>query len=289
MCAVAHPADERRVIASQPINASIESVDAIRLGRTIRALRIRQALRQEDLGRAAGVSQDLVSLIERGHVDGTPLRLLEDLVRRLGGDLRVTVRWRGGDIDRLLDEGHAALMGRAAVMLEADGWEVRPEVTFAHYADRGSIDLLAWRPGTSVVLVIEIKTELTSVEETLRTHDMKARMALKVARDRLGWEGRVAARLLVLPDSSTARRRAARHSPVLRRAYPLGGAAARTWLRAPSGEVGLLMFLPFTTTTRGRCGPVTRRRVRVAGTKSPEHGLSAKSAPGPPHGPDFRA
>lgn len=259
-------------------------MDDARIGRSIRMLRIKQGLRQEDLGRAAGVSQDLVSLVERGRLDRVGLRAVEALVNRLGGDLRLTLRWRGGDIDRLLDEGHAALMGRAAGMLERGGWFVQPEVTFANYADRGSIDLLAWHPGTATVLAVEIKTELASIEEMLRTHDMKTRNALKVARERAGWEGRVAARLLVLPDSSTARRRAARQELVLRRAYPLSGVAARAWLQAPTGAAGLLMFLPFTNTARGTCGPVSRRRVRAPRVGASKHGsvcsTAAEPAPG---------
>lgn len=247
-------------------------MDASRLGRTIRALRIRQSLRQEDLGQAVGVSQDLVSLIERGRLDGVRLRVVDSMVQRLGGDLRLTIRWRGGDIDRLLDEGHASLMGRVTATLETAGWTVLPEVTFANFADRGSIDVLAWHPLTSTVLVVEVKTELTSIEETLRTHDMKARVALKVALERAGWRGRAVARMLVLPDSSTARRRIARHSGLLSRAYPLKGVAARGWLQAPTGATGLLMFLAFTTAPRGRCGPISRRRVRLPVSRSSTHG-----------------
>ena len=253
-------------------------MDATRLGNSIRALRIRQRLRQEDLGRTAGVSQDLVSMIERGQIDGVRLRTVESLVQKLGAELRVTLRWRGGDIDRLLDEGHAALMGRVASMLEKAGWSVQPEVTFAIYADRGSIDVLAWHAATRSVLVVEVKTELTSIEETLRTHDMKTRIALKVARERAGWHGRTVARLLVLPESTTSRRRVARHASLIARAYPLAGLAARAWLRAPSGPTGLLMFMPFTSTTRGRCGPISRRRVRNPG---PSSSTPLASPPGP--------
>lgn len=248
---------------------------------------MRQGLRQEDLGRGAGVSQSLVSRIEHGQIGSVRLRVVDDVIHKLGGDLRVTVRWRGGDIDRLLDEGHAALMGRAAATLEAAGWSARPEVTFSSYADRGSIDLLAWHPGTATVLVVEIKTELTSIEETLRTHDIKTRNALKIARERAGWEGRVAARLLVLPDTSTTRRRVNRHDLVLRRAYPITGVAAKAWLREPTGAIGILLFLPFTTATRGRCGPVSRRRVRVSKSGSATHETMACGTSRRAPGPDF--
>ena len=230
------------------------------------------------------MSQDLVSLIERGRLGGVRVRILDGLAQQIGSDLSVTLRWRGGDIDRLLDEGHAVLLGRAAASLETAGWTVMPEVTFAIYADRGSIDILAWHPPTSTVLVVEVKTQLVSIEETLRTHDMKARVAIRVARERSGWPGRVVARMLVLPDSSTPRRRVARHSSLLARPSPLAGVAARTWLRAPSDATGLLLFLPFTNVVRGRCGPVSRRRVRKRhaepNTFTPNVGEPAGPQPG---------
>ena len=238
-------------------------------------------MRQEDLGRTAGISQDLVSLIERGKIDGLRIRILVELARNLGADLVVTLRWRGGDLDRLLDEGHAALMGRAAAVLESAGWSVMPEVTFSYFADRGSIDILACHPPTSTVLVVEVKTEFTSLEETLRTHDMKARVARKVALERAGWHGRAVARMLVLPDASSARRRVARHGARLARAYPLTGVAARGWLRLPSGASGLLLFLPFTNTVRGRCGPISRRRVRAAGSGVDTHAGRTSRPSGP--------
>jgi transcriptional regulator with XRE-family HTH domain len=245
-------------------------VDAVRLGRTIRALRVRRGWRQQDLGDAAGVSQDEISLVERGLGRGAPLRTIERIVGALEAEAHIVVRWRGGDIDRLLDEGHAALMGRAIAVLEAAGWAALPEVTFAIYRDRGSMDVLAWHPATATVLVVEVKTELTSIEETLRTHDMKVRVAPTVSHERGGWRCRAVARMLVVPDTSTARRTVIRHGAVLGRVYPVAGHAARQWLRKPSGATGLILFLSPTIRGRGRCGPISRRRVRRPGAAVPE-------------------
>jgi transcriptional regulator with XRE-family HTH domain len=237
-------------------------VDSVRLGRTFRALRIRRGWRQQDLGDAAGVSQDTISLLERGHLGGMSIGTVARIAEALGADINIVVRWRGGEIDRLLDEGHAALVGRVAALLDAEGWQVLPEVTFAIYRDRGSMDLLAWHAPTGTLLVVEVKTELTSIEETLRTHDMKVRLAGRVALERAGWPARAVARLLVLPDTSAARRRVARQADVLGRVYPKMGREARTWLEAPSGAPGLLLFLAFTTQGRSKCNPVGRKRVR---------------------------
>ena len=42
----------------------------IRFGRGLRALRIRRAWRQSDVGAAAGLSRSLVSKVEGGDIDG---------------------------------------------------------------------------------------------------------------------------------------------------------------------------------------------------------------------------
>ena len=80
-----------------------------------------------------------------------------------------TLLFRGAELDRLLDEGHAALLGAVARRLEALGWEVRPEVSFAVFGERGSIDLVAWH-ATSGTLLVDRGQDASScsVEETLR-------------------------------------------------------------------------------------------------------------------------
>ncbi|MDQ2966125.1 MAG: hypothetical protein M3R57_09790, partial [Chloroflexota bacterium] len=95
------------------------------------------------MGDRAGVSQDVVSRAERGQLDGMPLRHLDSIARALDAEFAVTIRWRGGDLDRLLDEGHAALGGHLVTLLSRLGWDVRPEVTYSIWGERGSIDLLA--------------------------------------------------------------------------------------------------------------------------------------------------
>ena len=114
-----------------------------------------------------------MSLVERGRIEDVSVRSLRALARAVGGELRLDLWFRGGELDRLLDEGHASLVGAIVARLEGLGWECRPEVSFAVFAERGSIDVVAWHPATRTLLVIEVKTELVSVEETLRRHDVK--------------------------------------------------------------------------------------------------------------------
>ena len=150
-------------------------------------------------------------------------------------------------------------------MLIGAGWTVEVEVTYSIDFERGSIDLLGWHPGTATLLVIEEKSELVSVEETLRRHDAKARLVARIAEDRFGWRARPVARLLVLPEGTTPRRRVGRHDAVLRRAYPLRGADARSWLAAPTSAQGSLLFVPSpdTNRARGRRGTTARKRIRL--------------------------
>ena len=184
----------------------------------------------------AGLSQDTISLVERGRIDGLSLRRLRAIAAALDAELVVTIRWRAGDLDRLLDEGHAALVGRVAAWLEKLAWDVRPDVTFSIFGERGSIDLLGWHSAERTLIVVEVKTELTSIEETLRRHDAKLRLAGRIGVDRFGWQPRRVARLLVLPNTATARRRVRRHEAILGRAYPLRSTELRRWLRAPGGH-----------------------------------------------------
>ncbi|HUQ44633.1 MAG TPA: hypothetical protein VM451_09540 [Candidatus Limnocylindria bacterium] len=155
------------------------------------------------------------------------------------------------------------------------GWACRVEVSYNVYGERGSIDILAWHAPTRTLLVVEVKTEIASVEETLRKHDAKVRLAPRLAAAELGWQALCTARLLVLPSHSTARRRVDRHRNVFAITYPLGGADVRSWLAQPSlvGSAsetsprgGLLFIDP--GRNEGAAGTLSRRRIRTrAGTK----------------------
>lgn len=151
--------------------------------------------------------------------------------------------------------------------IDADQWTSKPEASFSSFGERGSIDALAWNPGTRTLLVIEVKTELTSIEETLRRHDVKTRLAPSIARERFGWDAVDVARVLVLPDDRTIRRQVERHDEILRRAYPLRGVELSRWLDAPSGAVSGLLFLSIDdgVGARQRLAPVSRvRRSRTS-------------------------
>lgn len=221
-------------------------MDARRVGRSVRALRLRLGWRQKDLAARSRVSQDLVSRLERGRIEGMARPGIVRVVAALDAEVVFYVRWRGGDLDRLLDRKHAAMNEQVTGELDRSGWLVEPEVSYSEYGERGSIDLLAWHLPTSTLLVIEVKSELTSIEETFRRHDAKVRLGAKVARERFGWRPASVVRLLVLPEATAARERVRRHSALFGRAYPLRGVELRRFLqhlRTASAVRGGLWFL----------------------------------------------
>lgn len=235
----------------------------IQIGRIGRALRHRAHLTQEDLAARTGVSQGTISLFERGRLSGMTIGKIRGIVAGLDAELVLIATWRGGDLDRLLDARHARLGDDIAERLGDGGWEVMPEVSYSSFGERGSIDLVAWHMATSTLLVIEVKSEITSIEETLRKHDAKVRLAPKIVRERFGWEPRIVARLLVLPEHRTIRRQVEDKPILFGRAYPDRAVAVRRWLRAPEGPLAGLVFLPNSHVVRGMRQSQIRKRVRV--------------------------
>jgi len=147
-------------------------------------------------------------------------------------------------------------------LLRRLGWTVQLEVSFSHFGERGSIDILAWHAATRSLLVIEIKTELASVEGLLRPLDVKVRLAATVAAERFGWRAASVSRLVVLPEDSAARRAVARHERVFASALPARSREVRRWLAQPDAALAGLWFLsgaPSMSTTRN---PSAVQRVR---------------------------
>ncbi len=209
--------------------------------RAMRGLRARLGWRQVDLGTRAGLSRDAVSRVERGVLDTVTLATLDRLVAALDAQLLVEVRWRGADLDRLVDRLHAAVQDQTAARLAKFGWLVQPEVSFNHFGDRGSCDLLAWRPDAQALLVVEVKSRLGDVQDTLRRLDTKARLGPMLA-EQLGWPiPRIVGRALVFAEHRTTRRHVAGHAALFD-GYALRGASARRWLRAPNGPAPRLLW-----------------------------------------------
>lgn len=205
-----------------------------------------------------------MSLLERGHLGKVSVTALRAISAALEATLVIDLRWHGAALDRLLDEDHARLVARVVEALTSLGWEVRVEVTYSEFGERGSYDVLAWHARTQTLLAIEVKTDLPSAESTVRKLDEKARLARKVARAQFGWSASSVGRVLVFPDESTLRRRVAKHEGYFASVLPARGAAVRSWLREPEGAIAGLWFLSFSDVAAGIHKRGGRDRVRKA-------------------------
>jgi hypothetical protein len=174
-------------------------------------------------------------------------------------------RWRAGDLDRLLNARHSALHESVARWFHArnPAWILAPEVSFAIYADRGIIDILAWHPGRRAVLVVELKTDLADINELLGTMDRKRRVAAKVAIGR-GWDALTVSAWLLITSTRTNRRRVEAHTAMFRGALPQSGPAVRHWLRDPVGTIGGMSFWSDESGEQGPAHKRPARRIRAA-------------------------
>lgn len=217
---------------------------------------------QDELSKSAGVQRNKISELERFEFSRVTVRELDRCFAAMDASVRFWAEWNGAALDRLLDEGHAILVGAIASILRDLGWQFEFEVSFAHFADRGSIDVLAWHEATRTLLVIEVKTELASIEGLLRPLDIKVRLATAIAAERLGWQTADVSRLLVLPEDRTARCAVERHRQILSAAFPARNREVRAWLASPVGSVSGLLFLTSSQLVGVKRNPSAIQRVR---------------------------
>jgi hypothetical protein len=125
---------------------------------------------------------------------------------------------------------------------------------------------LGWRVDERAVVVEEVKSDLTRVEETLRKLDEKARLVgEKVAHDRLGWRPRIVGRVLVLPDTDRARRQVRANAVLFDAALPARGSTVRAWLRDPVESMAGIVFVADITSDGTNAARPGAQRLRVKG------------------------
>jgi transcriptional regulator with XRE-family HTH domain len=242
-------------------------MEDVRFGTTVRSIRIRRGLRQDDLSTLTHVPRTKIGLIEHGHLDSIQIGALRRVCSELEIRVDLVPRWRGGDLDRMLSGRHSALAESVIQALRRDSpeWQVMPEVSFSIWGERGVVDLLAWHPGRRALLVIELKTELVDVGEMLGTMDRKRRLASTIAAER-GWDPATISAWIIIAGGRTNERRVAAFRSTLRAAYPDDGRAMRAWLREPATAVAALSIWPaIPSAGSGSTGSFApRRRVRVS-------------------------
>jgi transcriptional regulator with XRE-family HTH domain len=236
-------------------------MDDMALGKLFRELRVRLGWTQRLVAEKCGVSQSTYSAIERGSFARMPIATVREVAAVLEVRLVIEPRWRGAAIDRILSSKHAHMTELVSSVLIAHGWEIRPEVSFNHFGERGVVDILAWHAATRTLLIVELKTELADVNDLLGTMDRRRRLASKIA-EPFAWRPNSVAAWVVVAESRTNRRRLAAVRTAVRAALPADGRAMSKWIARPDGPIGVLSFL----TDSGRsnqsqsCAP--RLRVR---------------------------
>ncbi len=242
-------------------------MDDTRVGRIVREVRIRKTWRQRDLATAAGVSQGLISRIELGRFDNLSLARIRKVADVLGITISLDARWRSGNVDRLVDRGHAALVDHVVATLRADGWVTRVEVTFNHFGERGAADVVAWHPHERILLIVEVKTTIGDIQATASTFERKVRILPDALRREAGWRPRTVARLLVIADTHANRTVVRDHAALFDAIWSARTMETRRWLRRPSiandertRGFGGVWFLPFERTTAA--APARYRQVQ---------------------------
>jgi transcriptional regulator with XRE-family HTH domain len=177
-------------------------MDTVRLGRLLRMLRLRRKRRQVDVAAHAGMSAAAVGRHENGRV--LSLRALERHAAVFGLRLEIRLLGRAGEIGRLADEDHAALVEWIAAWLRAQGLLVELEASFSEWGERGRVDLLAFHPQTSTLLLVEAKTLIVDLQELMGGIGVKQRLAATLA-ERRGWAVNQVAVLLAIADGAANR------------------------------------------------------------------------------------
>jgi transcriptional regulator with XRE-family HTH domain len=227
-------------------------MDDRRVGRIVREVRVRRGWRQRDVAAAASVSQALVSRIELGRLEQVSLQRLRMVGATLDIAMSIDAWWRAGDIDRLIDRGHAALVEHVIGELRAHGWLTRVEVTFNHFGERGSADVVAWHPKARILLIVEVKTRIGDVQATASAFERKVRILPGILAPEEGWHPVAVGRLLVIADTHVNRSLVRDHQRIFDSTWPERTATTRRWLHRPASSdggdrrgFGGIWFLPY--------------------------------------------
>jgi len=183
----------------------------------------------------AGVSQSAVTRVERGDLTAITLETAERVAAALDITLRLDSRWHGGDGDRLIDREHASVVEVVVSELRAVGWEVLLEYTFNHYGERGSVDAIGWDAASQTLLIVEVKSRLTDLQDLLASLGRKLRIVPDLLGRERGWEPTSVGRMVVMPGWTANRAIVERHRAIFDASLPDRAVDVRRWLRNPRG------------------------------------------------------
>lgn len=238
---------------------------AIATGRLLRMLRIRKNWRQSDVGEKAELSPAVIGRHESGVIGSLTAIERHAAVFRMRVDVRLI--GRAGELVRLADEEHAAIVETLAAWFRSVGFAVEAEASFSEWGERGRIDLLAFDPRTGTLIIVEVKTQLLDLQDLFGALNVKERLAATVAQRR-GWIVRRRVSVLAVA-ATTANRDIVRSHPSLF----AGFARRKLTVEAVRGEdQRILHWVTASQASRG-AWIAGRRRVRPPQQPNP-HGVA---------------
>lgn len=216
-----------------------------RVGLVFRAIRRQQRRTQRAIAERAGISQSVYSRADRSELHGMTLGSLDRIATALGATLDLSIRYRGGLGDRLVDAAHARLVDHVVARLQAAHWQVELEFGFNVFGERGVVDILAWHAATSSLLIVEVKSRFTDLQAMLASLGRKVRLVPDVTRRAFGWEVAHIGRIVVAAGSTANRSVVASHPSVFDVALPASSLEIRRWIRQPDRPIaGLWLVSP---------------------------------------------
>lgn len=229
---------------------------ATRLGTALREARQAMAVEQSEVAARAGVSQPLVSYLERGLGAGTSLDAWARVAAALGEQLVAFLEHSPG-ADRPRDLEHLKRQSALVAIAATGGWQALPELAIDPAGPRWrSIDVALVRRATGEAVVAEIWDWFDDVGAGFRGLDIKgAALTLRLAATHHSSKPWTIRALYVVRNTR-------RNHSLVAELGPLFGARFRgssgTWLRAltdagqrlPSGD-GLLWSDRAGTALRG--------------------------------------
>ncbi len=205
------------------------SIVGFRFGRELRLARATAGLRQRDAAVRAGVSQSLVSQVERGLVDPS-LSTMAVLAASVGHD--IVVRLLPADGVRLRDSRQMSAASRIVGVLHST-WRRSLEVPVGQPPDRRAADLVLTQEAE--IVMVEIETRLVDFQAQYRAAQLKRSSYSRLL-------GKPVGLVLALVDTESNRRVTQAYEPLIREASPVSSRAAWRALRAgdPIGGDALL-------------------------------------------------
>ena len=243
----------------------------------MRTVRATLGLSQRALGKRIGRSQAYMSLLERGMIASLSIVEAERVCTRLGATLVLGVEAPvliAGPRQR--DAAHAGCVAYVARRLMADGWLVQREVQIGSPSRPGWIDILAFHPIGLVLLVIEVKTELTDLGGLERQLRWYVREAPRAA-TQFGWRPEALQGCVLMLSTSAIDDRIRENAAGLRQIFP---SRWQDTLRVVRGETvagrgwGIAMDRPAVTRT-GLVSPDCPGRPSKARPVPAPRGISA--------------